>query len=48
MITDLRKTPFCSSWINIGDNGGHQQHRERLWLSPHCLNPATDTQGSLW
>ena len=23
------------------DGSGHQQHRERLWASPHCLNPNT-------
>jgi hypothetical protein len=27
-----------------GDGPGHQQHRERLWLSPHCLNAETDAQ----
>jgi hypothetical protein len=25
----------------IGTEAGHQQHRERLWASPHCLNPTT-------
>ena len=30
-----------------GDNhDGHQQHRERLWLSPHCLNPAGPDTGT--
>lgn len=32
---------------NIG-KGGSQQHRERLWLSPHCLRPELDRQVSLW
>jgi len=30
---------------------GTQQHRERLWASPHCLNPAQQpahTQGDLF
>jgi hypothetical protein len=27
---------------------GHQQHRERLWLSPHCLRPAEHVEGALW
>jgi hypothetical protein len=30
---------------------GHQQHRERLWLSPNCLDPAAapvPAQGGLW
>jgi hypothetical protein len=39
-----------------GGEGGegtitHQQHRERLWLSPHCLHPAapvTPRQGRLF
>ena len=30
-----------------GDNG-HQQGRERLWLSPHCLGATVSAQGSLW
>ena len=30
---------------NQGDNT--QQHKERLWLSPHCLRPATQSQLSL-
>jgi hypothetical protein len=28
--------------------GGHQQARERLWLSPHCLSPVEAAQGSLF
>lgn len=28
---------------------GHQQNRERLWSSPHCLTPAAAaTQDTLW
>ena len=29
-------------WFTTGflDSKGHQQDRERLWASPHCLNPA--------
>ena len=30
-----------------GDATATQQGRERLWLSPHCLNPAQITQGVL-
>ena len=30
-----------------GDNG-HQQGRERLWLSPHCLGATVSAQGSLF
>lgn len=34
---------------NLSDDG-HQQHRERLWASPHCLTaePADNDQLSLW
>jgi DNA adenine methylase len=27
---------------------GHQQHRERLWLSPHCVQPINESEGALW
>ena len=27
---------------NTRKAGTHQQHRERLWLSPHCLDPAAE------
>lgn len=28
---------------NVNSSGGtHQQHRERLWLSPHCLQPTNE------
>ena len=33
---------------NLGGSGGGQQTRERLWLSPHCLNPDTKPQMSLF
>lgn len=26
--------------MNVGGTGAHQQKRERLWASPHCLDPA--------
>lgn len=39
----------CQEWFragflaggmgNLGGTGNHQQARERLWLSPHCLRP---------
>jgi hypothetical protein len=35
---------------NLSRDGGHQQKRERLWLSPHCLGseePSDDKQGEL-
>jgi hypothetical protein len=27
-----------------GDGPGHQQHRERLWLSPHCLTASEPSE----
>ena len=35
---------------NTGGEGhaGHQQHRERLWASPHCVAPAVQMQDALW
>ena len=30
---------------NTSKAGTHQQHRERLWLSPHCLRPDAGEQG---
>ena len=30
------------------DGPTHQQGRERLWFSPHCIEPAPAAQGSLW
>jgi hypothetical protein len=30
----------------MGNQTAHQQARERLWISPHCL--ADDRQGSLF
>jgi hypothetical protein len=32
---------------NVRKDGTHQQHRERLWLSPHCLQPEEPAAG-LW
>ena len=32
---------------NVGKTGT-QQHRERLWLSPHCLGAVASAQGSLF
>ena len=35
--------------VDTSVDGGGQQHRERLWASPHCLPIGeTSTQGSLW
>ena len=46
MLKNLDKAPF--PWFkggfltggmgNIG-GGNHQQHRERMWANPACLNP---------
>ena len=42
---------FLCGGYAIGSANGHQQHRERLWLSPHCLTdpgPSSPAQGGLW
>ena len=33
---------------NVAGSEGHQQHRERLWMSPHCLNPREELQQSMF
>lgn len=33
---------------NLAGSGGHQQHRERLWLSPHCLGAKQQAQRELF
>lgn len=33
---------------NTDGNPKHQQHRERLWASPHCLKPAESLQRELF
>lgn len=47
----------CVEWFKAGHlrggmgqqgKDGHQQHRERLWLSPHCLQPEPDAQLGLF
>jgi len=44
---------FTAGWLrggmgNVGGGGDHQQHRERLWASPHCLTPVSDEPGTLF
>jgi hypothetical protein len=48
---------FTTGWFaggmanqsNDGEGGGSQQHRERLWASPHCHSPNVEpAQTSLW
>ena len=43
---------FASGFLTGGygaqSDAGHQQARERLWASPHCLAPAEDPQLSLY
>ena len=39
---------YLTGGYGNGSRGGHQQHRERLWLSPHCLRPADDAQLDLF
>lgn len=44
----------CLAWKTSGGYGGGKggrgeanQHRERVWFSPRCLRPQTETQGEL-
>ena len=39
---------FLSGGMGQQSDGGHQQDRERLWLSPHCLDAAGDVQLGLF
>ena len=42
---------FLKGGMGVQSADGHQQHRERLWLSPHCCQPAAVAraeQGALW
>jgi hypothetical protein len=44
-------TGFLRGGMAQQGQNGHQQHRERLWLSPYCLDPAAapvPAQGGLW
>jgi hypothetical protein len=34
--------------VDTSEDGGHQQHRERLWASPHCLDPDRVAQMELF
>ena len=31
---------YLRGGYGVANKQGHQQHRERLWISPHCLRPA--------
>lgn len=45
------KTGFLAGGMGVQGTEGHQQHRERLWLSPHCLSltpPDRDVQLGLF
>jgi hypothetical protein len=43
----FRKGFLKGGMAQQGD-AGHQQGRERLWLSPHCLGATVSAQGSLF
>ena len=42
------RTGFLKGGMAQQSDDGHQQGRERLWLSPHCLGATVARQGSLW
>jgi hypothetical protein len=42
------RTGFLKGGMAQQGDGGHQQGRERLWLSPHCLGATVSAQGSLF
>ena len=42
------RTGFLKGGMAQQSDSGHQQGRERLWLSPHCLGATVARQGSLW
>jgi hypothetical protein len=42
------RTGFLKGGMAQQGEGGHQQGRERLWLSPHCLGAIVSAQGSLF
>ena len=42
------RTGFLKGGMAQQGEGGHQQGRERLWLSPHCLGATVSAQGFLF
>jgi hypothetical protein len=47
-VTEWFKAGFLKGGMAQQGKGGHQQHRERLWLSPHCLGATADRQMGLF
>lgn len=48
-VVEWFKSGFLKGGMaNTSKKGTHQQHRERLWLSPHCLDVGGAKQGSLF
>jgi hypothetical protein len=42
------KSGFLKGGMKQQSGNGHQQHRERLWLSPHCLGAVRPTQHQMF
>ena len=42
-VTEWYKPGFLRGGYSGSSKGGTQMHRDRLWLSPHCLEPAAPT-----
>lgn len=47
-VVEWFKSGFLKGGMAQQNAGGHQQGRERLWLSPHCLGVAEQAQGGLF
>lgn len=47
-VVEWYRSGFLKGGMGNVGGGGHQQKRERLWLSPHCLGAEEPIQASLW
>jgi hypothetical protein len=47
-VVEWFKSGFLKGGMSNGSKRGHQQGRERLWLSPHCLGPVKAPQSNLF
>ncbi len=47
-VQEWFKAGFLRGGMANQNKNGHQQARERLWLSPHCLHKSNKIQKSIW